>query len=682
MFKIHLGNITNKAFIPRRRSGLLILGGLAAALVVFQALPPSASSGKPPRHSPGMAMVNDVGHDETRTIKYWTCSMHPQIKLPKKGLCPICGMELIPVYERGGENTVGTDVSLTLNEVGQKLAEVETTLVRYENVSHEVRLVGKVDYDETRLSYISAWVPGRIDRLFVDFTGTKVRKGDHLIQLYSPELLAAQQEYLQAIKNLADTQNSQLSVFRDTARNTVKSAREKLRLYGIKEEQIGALEQRGTPDEHMTVYSPLAGTVIHKNGFEGMYVKTGDKIYTIADLNKVWLFLNAYESDIPWLHYGQDVKIEAESYPGEIFHGKIAFVEPFVDETTRTIKLRINVVNKGEKLKPGMFVRAAIQAVMGEDGNIYEEDLAGKWICPMHPDVVKENPGACDICGMDLIPTSEFGFSQHGLARKKVLVIPATAPLLTGKRAVVYVENETEKATTKRYEGREVVLGPRAGDTYVVFSGLKEGERVVTKGNFKIDSALEIQAKPSMMNPAGYYTESDHVFSPGAEAVTENAGILSAAVPYYLAAAQALAGDNPQAASDELDKFKSEIEKLTVKHSLNEQPAGMARDILSLREKLQSIGDTLDVLRVQFGGISAALKDILAEHEYKEDLKLYLAFCPMAFNNEGGYWLQDSKEIKNPYFGSKMLSCGEIKAEYGRTIQDAKPTEGHAGHHM
>jgi Cu(I)/Ag(I) efflux system membrane fusion protein len=160
-----------------------------------------------------------------RSVKYWTCSMHPQIRLPNKGLCPICAMDLIPVYHDGDGHGDGSDVSLTLNETARQLAEVETSEVKYEAVINEVRLVGKVDYDETRLSYISAWVPGRIDRLYVDFTGTQVRKGDHLIELYSPELISAQQEYIQAIKNWEQTKDSELNVMKGTAEATLKSAK-------------------------------------------------------------------------------------------------------------------------------------------------------------------------------------------------------------------------------------------------------------------------------------------------------------------------------------------------------------------------------------------------------------------------------------------------------------------------
>ena len=254
--------------------------------------------------------------------------------------------------------------------------------------------------------------------------------------------------------------------------------------------------------------------------------------------------------------------------------------------------------------------------------------------------------------------------------------------MITGKRAVVYVENAGKKDTTKRYEGREVVLGPRAGDNYIVFSGLKAGERVVTKGNFKIDSALQIQAKPSMMNPAGYYSETDNVLTQKSGVSGVNAGILAAALPYYLTVSKALAEDNIHAAAGNLEKFKAAIEQAIAGQSLEDKEDGLAKELRSLTDKLQKIDHNLYSLRTQFGDISNILKDVFERYEYKEDLKVYLIFCPMAFENKGGYWLQDSDDIQNPYFGPKMLKCGEMKNEYGREIKESKPMEGHAGHQM
>ncbi len=571
---------------------------------------------------------------QDKKVKYWTCSMHPQIKLPKPGKCPICGMDLIPIYEGGSVADDEGPVSLTLSKTGYKLAEIETTEVKYKEAFNEVRLVGKVDYDETRLYYITAWVGGRIDKLYVDFTGTKVRKNDNLIKLYSPELLATQEEYIQAIKNLEEVKMSQLSVIRDTAKVTLKSAKEKLRLYGINEEQIEEIVKRGTPEEHMVITSPVTGTVIHKKGIEGMYVKTGDKIYTIADLSRVWLYLDAYESDIQWLRYGQDVNVEAESYPGEKFKGKIAFIDPFIDEKTRTIKLRVNVSNKDEKLKPGMFVRTTIKSVLGKSDN-------------------------------------------------RVLMIPKTAPLITGKRAIVYIEKVGGKPGIHRYEGREVVLGPRAGDSYVVLSGLKEGERVVSSGNFKIDSALQIQAKPSMMNPASYYNEGENIIFQGVSSMIRSAGVLSSALPYYLKASASFARDDASSGVKNLIKFKEEVNKIIEKNLLRGKKEGIALEIDLLRQKLTvNIGDDLDYLRGLFADISEVLKKMLEKYEYKEDLKLYLSFCPMAFSGKGAYWLQDSEQISNPYFGIKMSKCGEIKTEYGRKIKKTKPMTGHTGPKM
>ncbi len=447
-------------------------------------------------------MLEGPGGVETakQETQLWTCAMHPQIKLPKPGQCPICGMDLIPV-ESGEDETEGLR-ELSVTEHSAKLMEIENAPVERKFVTAEIRMVGKVDYDETRVSDISAWVPGRLDRLFVDYTGVPVRKGDHMVYLYSPELLSAQEELLQSIRAVKNLRGSDVSMIREMSKATVHAAREKLRLWGLTSNQIAQIEKRGKASDHMTIYSPSSGIVIHKHAQEGMYVNTGTKIYTIADLSQVWARLDAYESDLIWLRYGHNVEFTTESYPGEIFKGTISFIEPILNEATRTVKVRVNVPNPEMKLKPGMFVRAEVRARIASSGKVMDKSLAGKWICPMHPEEVKEGAGKCGICEMPLVRTESLGYVGVDPEKAdKPLVIPASAPLITGKRAIVYVVvPDREKPT---FEGREIVLGPRAGDYYLVRRGLKEGERIVTKGGFKIDAELQIQAKPSMMTPEG-----------------------------------------------------------------------------------------------------------------------------------------------------------------------------------
>ena len=443
----------------------------------------------------GCASSEDkAAKDAGRKIAFWTCAMHPQINQPNPGACPICKMDLVPVYEEAGENIGPRQFRTT--ESAKALMEIQVSPVERKFATAQIRMAGKVDYDETRLRQVSSRVAGRLDRLYVDYTGTPVRKGDHLVYMYSPEVLTAQEELIQALKALENLKNS------DIAQATVEASRGKLRLWGLLPEQIQEIEQRGKTSDHITIYAPINGIVVHKDAVEGMYVQTGTRIYTIADFSQVWVMLDAYESDLMWLRYGQEVELSSQASPGEIFRGRISFIDPVLNEKTRTIKLRVNMPNPDGKLKPGMFIKAVVHSQLAKGGKVMAPDLAGKWISPMHPEIVKDAPGKCDVCGMDLVRAEELGYvSAEAGETEKPLVIPVSAALRTGKRAVCYVQLPgTEKPT---FEGREVVLGPRAGDYYIVHSGLAEGELVVTHANFKIDSALQIQAKPSMMSPRG-----------------------------------------------------------------------------------------------------------------------------------------------------------------------------------
>ncbi len=484
----------------------LVAVGFAAGYLVSPAAQGSAATGDAQLHS------------EAKGPQKWYCSMHHQIIRDGPGLCPICGMELIPMPEDLAVETAPRE--LAVSEAAAKLMEIQTSPVERKFVASEVRMVGKIHYDETRVKDITAWVSGRLDRLYVDFTGTSVRQGDHLVYLYSPELISAQAELLQAAKAVSKTGQSTSEYLTRSATSTLEAAREKLRLLGLKPEQIEQIEQSGKPLTHLTIYSPIGGVVIHKMANEGMYVKTGTHIYTVADLSQVWVKLDAYESDLLWIRYGQPVEFTAEAHPGERFDGRISFVDPVLDPKTRTVKIRVDVPNADGRLKPEMFVRAVVRSQIAQGGRVMAPDLAGRWICPMHPSVVKSEEGDCDICGMDLVTTESLGYVAVQVPQEAPLVIPDTAPLITGKRAVVYIRKPDTEIPT--FEGREVVLGPRAGSYYLVKSGLREGEQVVTNGNFKIDSALQIRAKPSMMSPQGGVMPTGHQHGSQSDADSRN----------------------------------------------------------------------------------------------------------------------------------------------------------------
>ena len=486
----------------------VIATGIVAGIVGLAVGWGLSGSDAPSGHAP--AAVAEQG--ET-----WTCSMHPQIRQPGPGQCPICAMDLIPV----AAPAVGDSLEprqLRLSPAAQQLASIQTAPVKRRFAPVETRMVGKIAVDETQVRSITAWVAGRIDRLYVDYTGVRVEEGDHIAYLYSPELLIAQEELIQALRAGERLVDSGTSVGQ-TAPAMVAAAREKLRLLGLKEEQIERIERERQASDHLTIYAPTGGVVIKKHLSEGAYVQTGTPIYTIADLSRLWLELRAYESDLSWIHFGQAVEFSTEAYPGEVFSGQISFVDPVLDERTRTVRVRVNVTNEQGRLKPGMLVWAVAQAEVGANGRTMSPALLGKWISPMHPEIVRDAPGTCDICGMALVRAEELGYGAGDEAgREAPLVVPASAPLLTGKRAVVYVA-----LGEGLYEGREVVLGPRAGDYYLVRKGLREGEDVVVNGAFKIDSALQIRAQPSAMYPAGGAPARGHEHGGGSASASSTA---------------------------------------------------------------------------------------------------------------------------------------------------------------
>ncbi len=459
------------------KMGLILILGMVMGSFLF------STEGQP-------EMVGD-NHSDHVGETTWTCSMHPQIKLTEAGQCPICFMDLIPLAN--DENSESPD-HISLSESAVKLAQIATTPVRWGLAQSQVRLSGKIDYDETRVKNISAWFPGRLEHLYVDYTGIRIKQGDHLLEIYSPELYATQSELLQAYARM--TQPGQSSSSQTTSYSAYQAVREKTRLLGLNNSQIEGILQQGKARSVLQINSPITGIVTHKNAVEGKYVKTGEQIYTIADLSKVWLILEAYEKDLTWLAFGQELSFSVPGLPGQTFTAHISYIDPLVDPIKRSVTVRAVLDNSQGLLKPGMLAEASISVTLNGSGQVVTPQMTGKWACPMHPEILEEHPGDCSVCGMDLVPLETISGSLA--AASQALLIPASAVLKTGKRALAYVE--VGEGITNKYELRELILGPRVGLEYIIFSGLTAGELVVSNGNFKIDSAMQIAGKKSMMS--------------------------------------------------------------------------------------------------------------------------------------------------------------------------------------
>ena len=643
----------------KQKRNLILGAAIAGSLVLGLALGRVFFSGGDEfaheEHAHPLNGSTDTADADTKPT-IWTCSMHPQIQQPEPGDCPICGMDLIPLIDDGGDD-LGPR-AMSMSESSRALAEIQTSTVERRYPEMTVRIVGQLDYDETREKSLTARFPARIERLFVNFTGIRVEPGEHLAEVYSPELLSAQRELLTAYQS---NPNSSITA----------AAREKLRLWDLLPDQIEAIIASGSASDRFELRAPTSGVVVAKQVKEGDYVKTGETLFRIVDLSVLWLNLEAYESDLPWLRYGQTVDFGVEAYPGEAFTGQISFIEPELNRKTRTIPVRVNVPNPDGRLKPGMFARGEVKVRIAEGGRVYAPELAGMWISPMHPEIIKDHPGTCDICGMDLVRAESLGFvdEAEGVAP---IIVPSSAVLRTGKRAVVYVRvPNTERPT---YEGREIVLGPRAGNSFVVVAGLEPDEEVVTHGAFKIDSALQIQAKPSMMNPEGGGPAPGHNHGDSGTASSAHAAhdmslmietsTATGIVPTYLDLQAALAGDDFEAAKEALKAMMG--------------VTGHSGPLPDLVHRMIGSEDLAAMREPHFRQLSMALIAAVEKEPAAFAGTLLQMHCPMANDGKGADWLQSEEPLQNPYYGAMMLTCGEVREVLTNTAANAEEHAGHA----
>ncbi len=637
---------------------------------------PSGDETKPSATQTGVSVADQHDHDAGKPVKdakkpgLWTCSMHPQIKLPHPGKCPICFMNLVPLETGGGQS----DVSLTqysMSNTAKKLAEVETAEAKRERAKVTIRMVGMVVEAEPRVAALVSRVDGRLDEVYINYTGEQVVKGQPMVKIWSPTLIKSEVELFETLRGGEGNDPS-----------LVKGAEEKLIQYGLTRDQVEDIKKNQKPDLYITLRAPINGVVTQKLANLGQFVKEGQEMYMINDLSAVWVKMDAYESDLPWIRYGQDVVFTTPAAPGRKFSGKVLFVDPMLDVKTRTVKVRVEADNPDLTLRPGMFVTAGLEAEVDAHGHVIKKEWAGKYICPFHPsDNPSAEPGICPDSKQPLRPASAYGYADIK-DPELPLVIPASAPLITGKRAIVYVEVPNSGEPT--YELREVELGPRAGDKYVVYKGLKEGEKVVSRGNFKIDSAMQIVGKPSMMHPPEKVVTQKT--APAAEeemiekisAPIEFLQQLTPAIKEYLSLKAALVDENSELAGNKAKDLDAALHEMKTELLAPQAKESWNKLFEKIHKETSKIADNKDIQiqREAFDPLSESFARTVMSFRHAMPEPLFLYHCPMASDQKGAYWIEDTQEIKNPYFGRKsfkgqdMFKCG--------TLEETIPPEGPA----
>ncbi|MGW9686780.1 efflux RND transporter periplasmic adaptor subunit [Flagellimonas sp. 2504JD1-5] len=555
----------------------------------------------------GTKTMEMTEHDHSSEAgQMWTCSMHPQIMQPEAGDCPICGMDLIPA-EAGADGLAPEQFKMTANALA--LANIQTTVVgRAEgNNDNTISLSGKIAVNEEAMAVQASYFDGRIEQLNVNYEGQEIQKGQLLATIYSPELVAAQQELLTA----ASLKESQPQLY--------SAVRNKLKLWKLSDNQINTIESSGKVKENFPVYATVSGTVSEVMSSEGDYLKKGQPIAKVSNLSTVWAEFDAYESQLSQFRKGQKINITTNAYPNKTFDGQISFIDPVLDNATRTVTIRATLRNQKDLFKPGMFVTGKI-----------ESDLANT---------------------------------------ETALFVPSSAVMWTGERSLVYVKVSGDESI---FEMREVLLGARKGENIEVTHGLDSGEEIVTNGTFTVDAAAQLKGKKSMMNKTGGKTMTGHEGHTGMQEDmgSDSSGEMmkmefsdgfqnnfEAVLPFYLKLKDALVASNAHQTSKEAKVTLEGLKKIDLSSTGSMEKAHVNKSI----EMLEAIAnkENLENQRTHFVILNENMVAIANNLDSLDDT-IYVQKCPMANNNKGAVWLSAENEIRNPYYGDKMLKCGSV----------------------
>ena len=585
---------------------IALVGGLGLGYVLF------GGSDSHEEHNHGEATITVDGE----TI--YTCSMHPQIRQNELGDCPICGMDLIPLDESASSND---PTVLEMTEAAVKLSNIQTTILgQTGKASKEFTLSGKIQADERTAASQVTHLPGRLEKVYVTYTGERVNKGQKVAEIYSPELIAAQQELLEALK------------YKDINGSLVEAARKKLYYWKIPQSLVTQVEQSGKIQETFTLFAETSGVVSNLRVSVGDYVRQGQSLFDVLNLNQLWVLFDAYEENLADITVGDRVSFTTPAVPNRTFTTRITFIDPTINPQTRTASLRGEIVNSGNKLKPEMFVTGTLQA--------------------------KVNASA-------------------------KLTIPKSAVMWTGTRSVVYVKVPNTEIPSFKF--REIEIGESIGSNYLVKSGLEAGEEVVTNGAFTIDAAAQLNNQASMMNQnvaVKGAVESNDIPDFQASTPKKFKEQLNDLANEYLNLKDAFVQTNDMAATKSVLAFLNALEKVDMSLVKGDAHLYWMKQLKVFETHGKKIGELKDIeaQRKQFQFVSDALINSLQAFG-TEGKALYKQHCPMAFDNTGGDWISDEKGIRNPYFGDKMMKCGIVKGELPLAIETSKkPATTSQGH--
>ena len=544
--------------------------------------------------------------DQHAHAQTWTCSMHPQVQAPEPGDCPICGMDLIPMADAPQGALDPTQVRLTPR--ARALAGVQTSEVQRLGAgagASQAELVGRVVRDEDQVRAVTSWIGGRVDRLFVRTTGERVRKGQRLASVYSPQVYVAHKELLVAAKQVSQLQQAEPFALR-AAQAQLEAARQKLKLLGLRDADLKQMQAASSPWTQVPVRSSATGTVARRAVSQGQVITQGSVLFEVVDLRQVWVELDAYEAMLPSLKVGQEVTVTLDRQ--DTAHtGTISFISPTVDTSTQVALVRVEVPNRDRALKPGMIARARI-------------DLGSPSVAP-------------------------------------ALTIPDTAPLFAGARALVYVQ-VSDTAQGAVYEVRAVTLGARVEDAYIVRAGLSLGEQVVTHGAFVLDSELQIRGQLSLMARPDDTTPAAH---PVVDLSPEQARALEPVLLGYLDVQERLVADDLSSAKARAQVWSEALEAIALESADAKRAYEPLKDPLGQGVQALVRASDLEGARAEFSSITRVIDGFLSRFGNVLDAPIRKAYCPMARSNKGDYWYQRGEQVRNVYFGKSMLACGEIQ---------------------